>query len=211
MTIACPLCYSSQTEHYLQDNRRCYQLCNDCQLIFVPSKFHLNQHDEKRIYDLHENSPQDEGYQQFLNKLLTPLTRKLTQGATGLDFGCGPGPTIQPMLEAQGFKVTNYDLYYQSNDSVLEQRYDFITCTEVIEHFNQPRRELELLHSLLRPNAYLGIMTKRPTSLEAFKGWHYKNDLTHICFFSEATFHWIADYFGYRLEFPGKDTAILQR
>jgi len=38
---------------------------------------------------------------------------------------------------------------------------------------------------------WLGIMTKRVRDQEAFKTWHYKNDPTHIGFFSEATFQWL--------------------
>ena len=211
MTIACPLCLSAQTEAYFQDKTRSYLACSRCDLIFVPEKHHLDPCQEKQIYDLHQNSPEDLGYQQFLNKLLTPLTLKLPSAARGLDFGCGPGPAVKPMLESKGYSVSNYDVYYPSDEGALESHYDFITCTEAIEHFNQPRKELILMNSLLKPGGLLGFMTKRPTDKAAFAKWHYKNDLTHICFFSEDTFQWIADWLSYSLEFPGKDTAILQK
>jgi hypothetical protein len=211
MTIACPLCYSLDTHHYFEDKMRSYRNCSVCQLIFVPEQYHVTNQVEKEIYDLHQNSPEDEGYRGFLNKLLIPLSQKLTPQAHGLDFGCGSGPTIKPMLEAQGFKVDNYDIYYYKQEKLLLKKYDFITTTEAIEHFNQPRKELELLDSLLRSGGYLGIMTKRPTNLEAFSRWHYKNDQTHICFFSEKTFYWIANLFNYDIEFPGSDTVILQK
>ncbi|GAA4362411.1 class I SAM-dependent methyltransferase [Kangiella marina] len=211
MTIACPLCLSSETKQYFEDKNRRYEICKRCDLIFVSPEFHLNQADEKKIYDLHQNSPDDEGYRRFLNKLLTPLTQKLPQAASGLDFGCGPGPAIQPLLESQGYTVSNYDLYYYQDNTALNQQYDFITCTEAIEHFSQPRKELELLDELLKIEGYLGIMTKRPLSVEAFANWHYKNDPTHISFFSEATFHWIGDWLNYTVEFPSNDTAILHK
>lgn len=211
MTIACPLCYSSGTHHYFEDKMRSYRNCSECHLIFVPAQYHVTSQMEKEIYDLHQNSPEDAGYRQFLNKLLIPLCRKLKPQAEGLDFGCGPGPTIKPMLEAQGFIVENYDIYYYQQEKALHKKYDFITTTEAIEHFNQPRKELELLDSLLRSGGSLGIMTKRPTNLEAFSRWHYKNDQTHICFFSEKTFQWIASFFNYKLELPGPDTAILHK
>ena len=211
MTIACPLCLSVQTEGYFQDKIRSYLACNRCYLIFVPEKYHLDNLQEKAIYDFHQNSPEDVGYQQFLTKLLIPLTSKLPTAANGLDFGCGPGPTVKPMLESEGFTVSNYDVYYPSDEGALESHYDFITCTEAIEHFNHPHQELMLMDSLLKPQGVLGFMTKRPTGKEAFANWHYKNDQTHICFFSEETFQWIADWLGYSLEFPGKDTAILRK
>ena len=215
MTTACPLCLSHEIVHYYQqeyqDQHRDYMQCELCNLIFVPPQQHLNHQEEKQVYDFHENSPQDLGYRQFLNKLLQPLADKLPNNATGLDFGCGPGPTIKPMLEELGYHVTNYDIYYHNHPEVLTQQYDFVTCTEAIEHFANPRQELAVLDKLLVTNGYLGIMTKRPTTLEAFKKWHYKNDPTHISFFSEATFRWIANWLNYTLEFPGDDTVILRK
>lgn len=211
MSIACPLCTSHHIEHYHQDKKRAYQRCQQCELIFVPNEYHLAHAQEKQVYDFHENSPQDAGYRKFLNKLLVPLAQRLTPQAEGLDFGCGPGPTIKPMMEEQGFSISNYDIYYANDPAILSRRYDFITCTEAIEHFSQPGKELSLLDSLLESGGFLGIMTKRATTRDAFSKWHYKNDPTHICFFSEKTFHWIANWLNYEVDFPGSDTVILRK
>lgn len=211
MATACPLCLSDDTKSYMRDKNREYEVCGQCHLIFVPPQFHLDHDAEKQVYDFHQNSPEDEGYRTFLNKLLAPLAQRLPKGAEGLDFGCGPGPTIKPMLEAQGFSVQNYDIYYHPNEAALCKAYDFITCTEAIEHFSQPHQELARFDQLLNDQGFLGIMTKRPTNKEAFANWHYKNDPTHICFFSEKTFQWIAQRFNYHLEFPGNDTVIMQK
>lgn len=209
--MACPLCTNKKTEFYCQDKQRNYHQCPQCQLVFVPPQHHLDHDAEKKVYDLHQNSPRDTGYRQFLNKLLKPLARKLPIEAKGLDFGCGPGPTIKPMMEELGYQVSNYDIYYAKNSQALKKTYDFITCTEAIEHFVTPRKELLLLHSLLRAGGYMGIMTKRVTTKEAFEKWHYKNDPTHICFFSEHTFRWIGKWLGYSVDFPGNDTVIMQK
>lgn len=211
MILACPLCTSEQTQHFFEDKNRTYQQCSECELVFVPSNYHLSQKDEKQVYDFHENSPEDQGYRQFLNKLLSPLSKKLPPQAQGLDFGCGPGPTIKPMLEAVGFSVKNYDFYYYNKPEALQEKYDFITCTEAIEHFSHPRKELQLIDQALKTGGYLGLMTKRATNLEDFKTWHYKNDPTHISFFSEASFQWIAQWLGYTVEFPGDDTVIMKK
>ncbi|WP_223670907.1 class I SAM-dependent methyltransferase [Kangiella shandongensis] len=211
MNIACPLCTSHHIEHYYRDKKRTYQRCLQCNLIFVPDEYHLAQAQEKQVYDFHENSLQDAGYRKFLDKLLAPLSQRLAPHARGLDFGCGPGPTIKPMMEEQGFSVNNYDIYYANNPAALSRHYDFITCTEAIEHFSRPGKELSRLDSLLESGGFLGIMTKRATTKDAFSQWHYKNDPTHICFFSEATFRWLADWLNYDVDFPGNDTVILQK
>jgi len=52
-------------------------------------------------------------------------------------------------------------------------------------------------------------MTKRVLDKKAFSTWHYKNDPTHICFFSEATFQWTAEQLGMRLKVVEKDVVFL--
>jgi len=76
----------------------------------------------------------------------------------------------------------------------VAKSYDFVTSTEVLEHLREPREELQRLTRMLRPNGYLGIMTKLLPPFEKFADWHYKRDLTHICFYSESTFEWVAAY-----------------
>ncbi len=207
----CPLCLKSNSKHYHQDKLRDYWQCHNCQLVFVNSQDRLNLHDEKAIYDLHENSADDLGYQKFLNKLLNPLTKKLKLNAIGLDFGSGPGPAISTMMANSGFEVVNYDLFYSNNLEVFNQQYDFITCTEVIEHLYNPNQELTKLHTALKFNGFLGIMTKRLISLEKFILWHYKNDPTHVCFYSDETFEYIAQHWGFELEIVNSDTIILKK
>jgi hypothetical protein len=49
------------------------------------------------------------------------------------------------------------------------------------------------------------------TTQQAFTRWHYILDPTHVCFFSEASFAWLADHLGMRVEFPAADVALLQK
>ncbi|VAW11480.1 Putative methyltransferase associated with DUF414, partial [hydrothermal vent metagenome] len=166
---------------------------------------------EKAIYDSHENNSDDIGYRKFLSKLSIPLVDKLSDGMKGLDFGCGPGPTLSVMLEEQGFTVEDYDIFYANKVKLLKREYDFITCTEVVEHLHHPHKELTLLSKLLKPKGFFGIMTKRVINKERFKTWHYKNDPTHVCFYSDQTFEYIADYWNYELEFIQSDVVILTK
>jgi len=209
--MSCPLCLESTITHYHQDKLRDYWQCLHCHLVFVKSQDRLNTDDEKAIYDKHENSFDDLGYQNFLNKLLIPLTNKLKSKASGLDFGSGPGPAILTMMANKGFRMVNYDPYYANNPEVLKQQYDFITCTEVIEHLYHPHQELTLLCQMLKDNGLLGIMTKRLINFEKFRSWHYKNDPTHVCFYSDLTFEYIAEKWGYKLEIINSDSVILHK
>ncbi len=207
----CPLCQSRRSRFFHRDKFRDYLRCDTCLLVYVPPAFHLNLTEEKAEYDLHQNDPADPGYRKFLSRLFLPLQEKLPADARGLDFGCGPGPTLSLMLGEAGYPVEIYDPFYADDREVFNRRYDFITASEVVEHLRRPDFELERLFSMLTENGLLGIMTKLVTSQKAFAGWHYKNDRSHICFFSEETFCWLARRWQAELEFRGKDVILLRK
>ncbi|WP_386082769.1 class I SAM-dependent methyltransferase [Vreelandella sp. F11] len=211
MMRRCPLCAESTTALYHRARRRDYYQCATCKLVFVPPEQHLSAAEEKAEYDKHQNSPHDTGYRRFLGRLFTPLLAKLSSHARGLDFGSGPGPTLSVMFAEQGHPMTIYDPFYAPDASALTQKYDFITATEVVEHLSQPGQVFAQLMNQLAPGGYLGLMTKRVTSPEAFACWHYISDPTHISFFSEETFRWWAQKNSLVVEFPGPDTVILHK
>jgi hypothetical protein len=113
-------------------------------------------------------------------------------GSHGLDFGSGPGPTLSIMFEEAGHTMSLYDYYYARQPAALNREYDFITATEVVEHLHHPGKELDRLWKCLKPGGYMGIMTKLYPQCETFAEWPYKNDLTHVCYFSHLTFEWLA-------------------
>lgn len=217
-TLTCPLCLNPDCVYYHHDNKREYWRCPECELIHVPKDHHLSPKDEKSLYDLHINDPNDPGYRNFLQRFITPLLAEIKplsetpQQLQGLDFGSGPGPTLSIMLNELGYPCHNYDLYYDKNDELLiQQNYDFVTCTEVVEHLAHPITEFNCLFSLLKPSSCLAIMTKRSDTLERFKTWHYIQDPTHICFYNETSFQWIADKFNTSVHFPEKDVIIFKK
>ncbi len=220
LSASCPLCASSQVAAYHQDSRREYEQCGQCKLVFVPPAQYLSAAAEKAEYDQHQNRLDDPGYRQFLSRLYTPLQARLLgqdrpgvhlAPLEGLDFGAGPGPLLAQMLREAGYKMAIYDLFYAPDTGVFSRPYDFITATEVVEHLHQPGRELQRLFACLRPGGTLGIMTKLVIDPSAFSRWHYKNDQTHVCFFSQDTFQWLATCWGASLEFVGNDVILLQR
>lgn len=161
-------------------------------MVFVPDSELISTLDEKKKYDMHENSPEDEGYRRFLSRLLEPMSERLTENSHGLDFGSGPGPTLSLMFEELGHEMSIYDVFYAPDESVFEKQYDFITSTEVVEHLRRPKIELERLWNSLKPGGWLGLMTQPVLGKERFPKWRYKDDPTHIRFYSELTFQWIA-------------------
>ncbi|MDW7746976.1 class I SAM-dependent methyltransferase [Halomonas sp.] len=211
MMLTCPLCATTDTGHFHRDTRRDYHRCRRCALVFVPPDQRPGPAAERAVYDQHENSPHDAGYRRFLSRLFDPLRERLASGARGLDFGSGPGPTLSVMFEEAGHPMAIYDPFYAPDVAVLEQTYDFITASEVAEHLFAPGEELARLADLLPSGGWLGVMTKRVADRAAFTRWHYILDPTHVVFFSEATFVWLAGHLDMRVEFPAPDVAMLQK
>ena len=211
ITEACPLCLSVENTFFHRDKQREYLRCRQCALVFVPPKSHLSRADEKSYYELHQNSPLDSGYRIFLERLSKPLLEQIKPGSQGLDFGSGPGPTLSLMLEEAGHRVGLYDPFYAPDEAVFTRQYDFIASSEVVEHLQAPGRELTRLWALLKPGGVLAIMTKRVLDEAAFAHWHYKNDPTHIVFFSEQTFHWLGKQWQVDAVFHGADVVLFNK
>ncbi len=209
-TICCPLC-SSLTEKYHQDKTRVYFQCLNCQLVFVQPEAFLLTQEEKSRYELHQNSPDDTGYRKFLSRIYLPMISRLSKNNRGLDFGCGPGPTLSVMFEEFGCPMSIYDPFFAADKSVLEIEYNFVTATEVVEHLQRPKQSLNRMWKCVKPGGYLGIMSQLVIDQKAFGNWHYKDDDTHICFYSKETFVWLARQWQTGLVFVEKDVMIFQK
>ena len=205
------MCRETAAKEFHQDRQRDYFVCERCHLVFVPPEQWLSEAEEKAAYDHHQNSPTDPHYRRFLSRLFLPLQERIAPESHGLDFGSGPGPTLSIMFEELGHTITLYDYFYANNPEALQQPYDFIAATEVVEHLHDPATILPQLWALLKPGGYLGLMTKLVRDQEAFATWHYKNDLTHVCFFSRTTFEWLADQWQTEVEFFGNDVMLFHK
>lgn len=207
----CPLCEEENSSHYFKDKRRDYYQCSCCCLVFVPSGQRLDTSSEKAIYDQHENNPDDAGYRRFLSRFFEPLVERISPNSSGIDFGCGPGPALSMMLQEFGFSMSLYDVYYYPDTQVLNREYDFLTATEVIEHLYHPYKVWQQWLNLVKPGGWIGIMTKLVIDVEAFSTWHYKNDQTHVCFYSRETFRYLAERDKLEIEFIGNDVILLRK
>ncbi|NTW59069.1 MAG: class I SAM-dependent methyltransferase [Nitrospirae bacterium] len=210
-TTACPLCRAHGVSDFSADKRRNYLRCTVCRLVFVPSSQFLSTEDEKKRYDLHQNSPDSADYRRFLGRLFTPLQQRLAMGSSGLDFGSGPEPVLSRMFEEAGHSMRIFDQYYEHAPAALDRQYDFITASEVVEHLREPRKELDRLWACLKCGGWLGIMTKFAAETAAFPRWYYKNDLTHVCFFSREAFLWLAAAWNADLTIPEDDVVLIQK
>ena len=217
----CPLCFSRQVRKWHTETRkplagREFWQCDSCNLVYVPRVFHLSAEQERSIYQQHDNRPDDPGYRHFLARVVEPMLPFLDEIQKregripeGLDFGCGPGPTLSLMLQEAGYKCLDYDPYFANHPELLQRQYDFLVSTEVFEHLAQPAQVMDQLVACLNPGGLLAIMTQRPRDLEAFIRWRYLLDPTHITFFSEACFDWLANHWKLQKLHIGPATILL--
>lgn len=209
--MICPLCHDISSLPFACVDAREYFRCRCCQLTFLDPAQLPDADTEHRHYQLHENDPADSRYRAWLERLAGPLGERLANASEGLDFGCGPGPALALMLSERGHRMSVYDPLFAPDSSVLERQYDFVTCTEVVEHFHQPAKEFALFTSLLRPRGLLAIMTSLLHDGIDFEKWHYRRDPTHVCFYREQTLAWFALHNGLTLVYASGPALIMQR
>ena len=209
--MPCPVCRDGKTIFFLETDKKSYHRCLMCQARLLHPRHFLRRNEEYAHYLTHENDPADPGYRAFLSKLADPLLERLPPNSSGLDYGCGPGPALAAMIREAGHKVALYDPFFAANTDVLSKSYDFVTCTETVEHFHHPARELDLFDRLLVSGGWLAIMTSFQTDDARFANWHYRKDPTHVVFYRETTFRVIAHARGWDCEVPAKDVVLMRK
>jgi hypothetical protein len=172
--------------------------CQGCSLILKDPTVRATPSQERAHYLKHNNDLADAGYREHLLKVVGPLVLRLPPSAVGLDYGCGPVLSVEPLMRERGFRCHSYDPIFSPRPELLtENTYNYIACCEVAEHFQHPREEFFRLHALLRPGGVLALMTRLPP--DTFDTWWYQRDPTHVVFYSERTFAWIAGHVGFEI------------
>lgn len=194
----------------LHRSSRTFIACNACGVVFVPPAEHGSVEEERRRYLLHDNRPDHPGYRAHLDRLATPLLLRVPRGAAGLDYGCGPGPTLSLLLQERGLHVALHDPLFAPNPEALSCLHDFVTATEVLEHLRRPGEEIARMLGLLRPGGVLAVMTQLAPGDDAFAGWHYHRDPTHVAFYRAETLAFVARRHGCGLELLPDGVAFLQ-
>ncbi|MDW7740233.1 MAG: class I SAM-dependent methyltransferase [Bacillota bacterium] len=194
--LSCFLCHAPAL--YFSTHRgRDYLKCSGCQSVMLSPENYLSPAEEKERYDQHNNDVSDPGYRLFVQPLVRAVINKYYPEDSGLDYGAGSGPVASYLLKERGYQTLLYDPFYWPDHSVLEARYNYIICSEVIEHFHSPQNEFRLMRSLLLPGGSLFCMTELYDDEFEFEKWYYKNDPTHVFFYHREAFQWIKKRFGF--------------
>lgn len=209
--LDCPLCEASAATLFMEVEGRHYWRCAHCMATFLDPAQLPGRETERAEYALHQNDVDDAHYRRFLGRLAQPLLESLPTPRSGLDYGCGPGPALASMMREAGHEMAVFDPVFFDDPDVLSQPYDFITCTEVVEHFHRPAEEFRKLDRLLRPGGCLAIMTNFQTDDARFANWHYRRDPTHVVFYRQETFRQLANIHGWRCIFPTDNVVLLYK
>ena len=207
MSKKCPLCQNSAS--FLYEDNQTYFRCKVCHGIFVDEKQLPDEQSEKERYELHDDNAEDAGYRKFVSPITQNIEKDFNQKDDGLDFGAGTSQIITKVMQEKGYNIASYDPYFHPNTELLEKKYDYIASCEVIEHFYHPEKEFTLLKSLLKKDAKLYLMTDMYDESIDFSKWYYKNDPTHVFFYTKKTFEWIQEKFEFSNLFIEKRLIIL--
>ena len=170
----CTLCESQSEEFAITRLAKQFFQCSKCKLVFLNPKQHMGFFEEKARYQTHNNDIRQSGYRRFLNQMWEPLKELITQPCQIIDFGCGPTDAFSKLAAEDGFDVQNYDPYFFNDEKLLNRQYDVVWCSEVFEHFNNPKESVKKALSLVKPGGIVAVMTDPyPEEPDAFIKWGF--------------------------------------
>lgn len=211
----CPLCRAQDGGYFGMAFGRSYFRCPICLLTWLDPAQRPDAPAELAEYRQHDNRPDHKGYRRFLSRAIDPFCARLAEKridcAEGLDFGCGPGPTLSVMMAERGHRFADYDPFFRPDAALLDREYVAIACTEVVEHFCDPARDFARLDRLLAPGGTLVVMTAILYNDAAFLDWHYIREESHVVFYRPETMAWIAAQFGWTLTAPSATVRLFDK
>lgn len=208
--VQCRLCLADVRTPYFSGGKREFFQCQTCGLVQVNPTQIVSAEVEEARYRTHNNSLEDARYLTYLAPLVELVSKYTATEAVGLDFGCGAVTGLEFLLGQQGRKMDSYDLFFRPQQDMLKNRYDYLVCSETVEHFRTPRSEFELFAKLIKPGGKLFLQTSFFPGVDAFSNWHYQRDFTHISFYSEQTFQWVATEHRWQILFLRDPFVIFQ-
>ena len=211
--MSCLIC-GKDTETFIDKKSEIeYSYCNNCQCISKSKEHFRPIPDQKERYDLHENDPEDEGYQAYFQRFLDFILPLVGTPKTALDFGCGRSSLLADMLRNEGIVSDYYDPIYHPENMDDSKKYQLIVSTEVFEHLHEPRSTFEELLENVEEGGFIALQTQfHPNDIEAFKKWYYHLDPTHIIFFTPQTFKVLADIYECEvIDHNGKNIIVIKK
>ena len=191
---SCRLCGGS-SKAYVSRSNRDYLRCPSCGYVQVSAPGIPDSATERERYLLHDNDPGNSGYVSYLTRFAEQTVYRCAPvGSSLLEVGSGPSPVLAGVLTTAGYVVRTYDPYFAPNESVFEAIYDGVLAVEVAEHVQWPAPFFERIVNATIPGGWIWLRTELwEGPAEAFARWWYKEDVTHIGFFSAQSIRLVAE------------------
>lgn len=197
--MQCKLCLEQTSAQKLEAHGREFFCCENCGYVQVNPQQILSILEEEKRYQLHENALGDPRYEEFLCPMVDLVEAHVPSQAKGIDIGSGKEKVMESLLRSRGRMLVSYDLYFHADERLLKNSYDYLVCSETLEHFRDPREELKRFGVLVKKGGKLFFRTSFFSHERKFSDWHYQRDPTHIGFFAKETFEWMEKEFGWKL------------
>lgn len=174
---------------------RAFYLCKNCGFIFTDCTLTLEEikkHYQSQYLNAFDWDKEAITLLEIVNFAVKP--RKI------LDFGSGSG-LLADELRSMGLEVDTYEPMqhgdFRSED--YNNSYDLVILNEVIEHITDVLKIIGYICPVTRPGGIIFISTCMTDAIinepdkfhELFGSWWYKDDQTHVSFFSQLTFEYI--------------------
>lgn len=199
--------------NFSQETRKTFRIvrCSDCGLVFTNPMPQLSDAYTETVDHVYlESSAQRERAAEFAVNVLA----RYKDGGRLLDVGCNAGLFLN--AAAKRFQVEGVELSSWSADIASRQhkvycqpisalglkgQYDVITMWGVIEHLEDPRRELKALFEALKPEGiaafYTGDLDAWLPRLLGKKWWWYQG--MHLFYFSRRTLTKLIESIGFQV------------
>jgi len=213
MEHRCVVC-NAVTEPLIHEKKSVlFHQCPICQLILRDKSDFFTPDEEKNRYTLHQNSIDDKGYRDYFLRFFEETQLLKLQSAVpqkGLDFGSGPIPVLAYVAkQTYNIEMDYYDPFFAPQRVYESKYYDFITCTEVIEHIPNPLETFALFREHLVIGGVVAIMTQlHKNDRDAFFSWFYIRDRSHVAFFSMKTMEYVAKKVGLEIDYTNNKNII---
>ena len=220
----CPVC-DSDARYFFRNREtgRVFFRCENCYYIFTTER-KLGFEETKAHFKNQWIERPDGAYPACYTMLYRLLESTGKAGQRALDFGCGNGAFVK-FLREKGVETFGIDPIPVDNDmascvyprleDLPEKRFDVITALEVFEHLDRPSDTVSRLLSYLNEDGFIFLTTaltnRALTSIRCFPYWIYQKDPTHVGFFDQRTFEWMATRFNLEIHIFHHDFVVLDR
>ncbi len=203
-------CIFCKNSHITQKNihSRTYFHCiksksGGCGGFFLHSDCFSTTSEQKQRYLLHSNDlgfhGEHNGYRTYLERYVETVlcyerTKKEEKSIYSLfDYGSGPTPALVQLLKEYNckfvfkndVKIKHWDPFFYPDGDFFENGADIVFCLEVIEHFENPLEGFRGLAKSCAQGGLIAIQTQlAPNTFEDFEKWWYKEDSTHVSFYT---------------------------